>query len=75
MRWREILSNVVDRHHAGGEPRWGVREKIGRRWLGLEHLGLTIRELDTRLDQGNEARCIDSTPARLSGQEQLEGHR
>ncbi len=50
---REVLSNVVDLHRIGGEHRWGVREQIGRCWLGLEHLGLTVRELDTSPDQSD----------------------
>jgi len=42
--------------------------------LGLEHLGLTIRELDTRLDQGDEIRRVDFSPVLFGSQEQLENH-
>ncbi len=61
----------MDRHLIGGEHRWGVREQIGRCWLGLEHLGLTVRELDTSPDQSDEVRCIDSAPALLSRRSSL----
>ena len=70
----EILSNVVDQSLLGDEYQWSAREHFGY-WLWQEHLSPAIRELDTGPDQSGEMRSVDSSPAFLGGQEQLEGHR
>lgn len=68
------MSDVVDRHAISGKyPRNG-HEQLLRFGLGVEHLGLAIRELDTRFDQGYEMTRVDFSPALLGNQEQLESH-
>jgi len=61
----------VDQRLAGGVPQWGIGRQVGIWHPDLVHLGLTVRELHTDLDQGHEVWRINSAPMLLGANASL----